>query len=193
MDPKPERNEKLVSAVEEMLRDGRLEGLTGRLRVRFPSLWNEVDAAVGHAVEKLITRPTEPSEPFAYLTTCAVNELKRLASYRARYDSLDALRDGDHPWEPVYEGWSVEEQALIEATYTELLEHVSRWENNNVRTVTSIYLRAAQLGDPITSSEVAEELSDSFACEVSDEEVRTWKSRGFKRLRQYVNDAKTDH
>lgn len=155
-------------------------------------MWAETDAAVGHGVEKLITRPTEPNEPFAYLTTCAVNELRKLAAYRARHDSLEALRERDRPWEPSSDSLSVEEQALLDATYLELLAVVSQWENNNVRLVTSSYLKAAQLAEPITSGQVADELSDAFGYDVSEEEVRTWKSRGFKRLRQYVNERSTD-
>ena len=110
---------------------------------------------------------------------------RRSASSRARSVSLDALKDGTE-WELAYDEWSAEERALVDETYKVLMLHVSTWGTNNVRIVTEAYLEAAHLGEPPRAADVADELSSLTGNEVSEEEVRSWKSRGFKKLRAYV-------
>jgi DNA-directed RNA polymerase specialized sigma24 family protein len=189
-------NPALVAEVEVMLSDGFVEGLVRRLRAAFPSLAEESDGAVGHAVEKLITRPQVPGKPRPYLTACAYNEMKRLARRRARELSLEALaepaedrEDSGPGWQLEQGGWTVEEKALLTATYKQLRAHVETWETDNVRVVTLLYLEAAFLGEPLSSQDAAELAGDVLGYEVDDAFVRTWKSRGFKRLREFVYGA----
>ena len=186
-----ELNEAMAAEVEEMLRDGRIEGLVRQVQKAYPGLSHEADAAVGHAVEALIRKSPSPDKPpFSYLAACAYNEIKRIGKFRASNVSLDGLRD-ESDWEPAYDEWSAEERALVDETYKELMAHVATWENNNVRIVTEAYLEAVNSGRPPKAAEVADELSVVTGNEVSEDEVRTWKSRGFKRLRTYVNDQRT--
>lgn len=182
-------NEQLVADVESMLGDGTVEGLVRRLRRDFPALESEATAAVGHGVEKLIVRDTVPDDPRRYLAACAYNEVKRVGRLRARHDSLEALasENEDHAgWTPEDPGFTVEEQALLRATYDELRSHVETWETENVRLVTLLYLEAAFEGEPLPSEVAAEIVGELLGYEVEDSFVRTWKSRGFKKLREFV-------
>lgn len=184
-----ELNQEMAAAVEEMLRDGRLEGLVRQVQSGYPGLAHEAEAAVGHAVEVVIRAEKSPNKPFSYLTACAYNEIRRIGKFLASQDSLEALRE-DYGWEPAFMEWSAEERALVDETYKHLSAHVATWENNNVRIVTATYLEAIHGGDPPTAADVADELSAVTGSEVSADEVRTWKSRGFKRLRTYINNQR---
>lgn len=186
-----ELNDEMASEVEQMLRDGRLEGLVRTVQSSYPALAHEAEAAVGHAVEVVIRKKKSPDKPFSYLTACAYNEIKRIGKFLAREVSLEGLREDD-AWEPAYNEWSVAERALMDETYRHLSAHVATWENNNVRIVTATYLEAIHGGDPPSAADVADELSAVTGSEVSADEVRTWKSRGFKRLRTYINDQRRE-
>lgn len=172
-----------------MLRDGTVEGLVGRLQRDFPALEAEAASAVGHGVEKLIVRETAPDDPRRYLAACAYNEMKRFGRRRARHVSLEALasKEEDHAaWVPADERFGVEEQALLRSTYDQLRSHVEGWETENVRVVTLLYLEAAFECEPLPSAVAAEIAGELLGYEVDDSFVRAWKSRGFKRLREYV-------
>ncbi|MHB1844816.1 MAG: RNA polymerase sigma factor [Deltaproteobacteria bacterium] len=183
-------NPQLVAEVEKMLGDGYVEGLVRRLCRDFPSLAGDATGAVGHAVEKLVVRPVPPDKPRSYLAACAYNEMKRVRRTRARVDSLDALadenEDGRTGWTPSDPGLTVEEQVLLTETYDQLRSHVETWETDNVRIVTLLYLEAAFECEPLTSADAAELVGELLSYEVEDSFVRTWKSRGFKKLRDYV-------
>lgn len=183
-------NQGSAAEVELMLANGTIEGIVRHLRRDFPALAPDADAAVGHGVEKLIVREIAPDDPRRYLASCAYNEMKRLGRQRARHVSLEALADaGDDEtprWEPEQDGWTVEEQALLSATYDQLRAHVATWDTENVRVVTLLYLEAAFLAEPLPSAEAAELATELLGYDVDDAFVRTWKSRGFKKLRAYV-------
>ena len=185
-------NEDLVAEAEGMLQDGFIEGLARRLGRDFPSLAEEATGSIGQALERLILRPVSPREPRKYLATSAYNEMKGLARRRARYDSLDGLRDSDGNWsEPADQPWTVEEQALLDATYRELRTVVGTWETDHVRVVTLLYLEAAHEGEPLSSEDAADLLADILGEEVDADFVRTWKSRGYRKLREWVTAART--
>lgn len=182
-------NHELAGEVEAMLGDGTVEGLVRRLRRDFPALAAEATASVGHSVEKLIVRETVPDDPRRYLAACAYNEMKRLGRRRARHVSLEALAtegQGPSAWMPEDESFSVEEQALLKSTYDLLRTHVEGWETENVRVVTLLYLEAAFECEPLPSGVAAEIAGEILGYEVDDSFVRTWKSRGFKKLREFV-------
>ena len=193
MEGREEFNRVLAAAVEVMLTDGTIEGLVRRLQTDFPALHSEASGAVAQAVEKLIRRQVAPRRPAAYLAASAFNVLKRQMRRRARTVSLDALGedDGEGSWEPEDSEWSVEEQALLRETYDELCGQVKTWETENVRVVTLLYLEAAFNCEPLPSDIAAEIASEILGEEVDPSFVRTWKSRGFKRLREYVNSIET--
>jgi DNA-directed RNA polymerase specialized sigma24 family protein len=188
-------NPGIVADVEAMLGDGFVEGLVRRLCRDFPALSSEGMGAVGHAVEKMIVRPVAPTNPRGYLAASAYNEMKRLIRKRARTESLDALEahdeDGRPGWAPADPRFTVEEQALLRSTYDQLRAHVETWETENVKVVTLLYLEAAFDGEPLTSSDAAELTGELLGYEVDDAFVRTWKSRGFKKLRDYVTALDT--
>jgi len=188
-----ELNKPLAAEVEALLANGAIEGLVRRLQKDFPALHTEASAAVGEAVEKLIRRKESPRNPGAYLAASAYNVLKRQMRRRARSVSLDALGEaGDSDgWEPEDAEWSVEEQALIRETYEELRREVEQWETENVKAITLLYLEAAVNAEPLTSAEAADIASDILGEEVDSGFVRTWKSRGFQRLRDHVKTLET--
>jgi hypothetical protein len=182
-------NEGLAAEAEAMLRDGTLEGLVRRLRRDFPALASEADAAVGHGVARLIVRSQAPDDPRGYLAASAYNEMKRIGRQKARCGSLEALAvdQDDRPgWEPAQGGWTVEEQTLLRATYDLLCAHVAIWDTENVRVVTLLFLEAAFLGEPLPSAAAAELASGLLGYEVDASFVRTWKSRGFRKLRDFI-------
>jgi hypothetical protein len=182
-------NQSLVAEVESMLRDGTVEGLARQLMSSFPGLAAEAESAIGHAVEKLIVRPNGPRDCSAYLAACAYNEMKRLARRCVRHESLEALAERDEDWldwELADSGPTVEEQALRRVVYDILRSHVAKWETENVQVVTLLYLEAAYEGEPLPSDAASELASELLGYEVDANFVRTWKSRGFKKLREFV-------
>jgi hypothetical protein len=186
----PVLNESLASEAEAMLRDGLIEGLARRLRRDFPSLADEATAAIGQAVERLVTRPSAPDNPRGYLAASAYNEMKRLARRAARTTSLDALRrDSDLAFDPVDPAWTVEETALLDTVYREVRAFVESWETAHVRVVTLLYVEAAYEGEPLSSDDAAVLAAEILGEEVDAAFVRTWKSRGYRRLRQWVVEA----
>lgn len=116
-----------------MLTDGFIEGLDRQLRSKFPAVAAEADAAVGHAVHKVITRASSPDKPRPYVAACAYNEMKRYARLAARSGSLDALRDPDRTdrRDVMSTDWSVEERALVDEVYIEFCRHVQTWATGN--------------------------------------------------------------
>lgn len=185
-------NDDLVAEVEVMLRDGTAEGLSRLLRSKFPTFAEEADAAIGQGVAQLITRPHAPQHPRAYLAAIATNEMNRVARHWARRVSLDQLANGDDEqpgWEPSDPSWTVEEQALLGATYDALCAYVATWDTETVRVVTSLYLEAAFKGEPLPSEAAAELASGLLGYKVDDAFVRTWKSRGFRKLRAYITSV----
>jgi hypothetical protein len=179
-------NPELVAQVEQMLREGFIEGLTISLRHKYPTLAEEAGGAVAHAVEKLIIRGTAPDQPRNYLASSAYNDMKRTARRQARLASLDAEAESPSPRQFADKAWTVEEQALIDEAYKELKTHVEMWETDHVRVVTLLYLEAAYRGEPLASTDAAQLTGDILGEEIDAAFVRTWWSRGKRRLKDYV-------
>jgi DNA-directed RNA polymerase specialized sigma24 family protein len=186
----------MARVVEDMLRDPArpLEGLVRRLENMFTTLKHEARHAVGHGTSKLIeVKPeSEPSNPLRYVTTCAINYLKDEAKRRARAVSLDALLDDEeHPFDLEEPAPTAEERIVSEAVYRELRTMVEKWETENVRATTLLYLEAAYLIEPLSSQDAAEILVGILAQEVDEGFVRQWKTRGFRKLKQEIEEMES--
>jgi DNA-directed RNA polymerase specialized sigma24 family protein len=184
-------NPALVEAVEKMLADGTIEGLRRRLRRDYPNLADHVDDAVSTAIERLILRNPTPDKPANYFAAIAFNEMKAIAKKQARQISLSGLsqaddEEGSHDWDQPDGDWSVEERALWSEVYKDLRCHVETWNTANVRVITLLYLEASYLGEPLTSAEAAELASQILGSEIDGNAARTWKSRGYRKLRDYA-------
>ena len=191
--PVAKLNPDLADAVEEMLSDGYIEGLTIGLRSKYPRYRDEAHDAVGHAVEKLIQRESVKS-PRSYLATSAYNYMKKHAERSARF-RLVSIETGGPDGEPLEfdeDGWTVEERALLDEAYRFLVKEVEKWETGNVRDTTLLFLEAAYDGEPLTSADAAELLGSIFGEDVDASFVRTWKNRGFKKLRKLIIETQNE-
>lgn len=189
--PAPTLNQAMCDAIDEMLADGTIEGLASRLRGTYPKIRFAVEDAIAHAVEKLIVQ-VQVRKPPQYLAACATNHMNGVARElaRRRLISLDMLQDNpDTTFDLEDESWTVEESALVNAVYDEVTRHVETWEPGNVKVVTLLYLEAAYNGEPLTSEDAAQVVSEIIGEEVGSDFVRTWKSRGFRRLRKYAEEV----
>jgi DNA-directed RNA polymerase specialized sigma24 family protein len=189
-------NKPMADLVEGWLRhpDRPLEGVLRKLYGMFPTMRHDARPAVGHGTHKLIRVKVgrEPPNPLQYVTTCAVNYLKDEAKRRARSLSLDALRDDEeHPFDLEEPDPTAEERQVSTTVYRELCTMVERWETENVRATTLLFLEAAYLGEPLPSREAAEALAGILNEEVDEDFVRQWKSRGFRKLREEIEEMET--
>ena len=189
-------NEPMARVVEDMLRDPTqpLEGLVRKLENMFTALKHEARHAVGHGTSKLIeVKPgSEPSNPLRYVATSAINYMKDEAKRRARAVSLDALLDDEeHPFDLEEPAPTAEERFVSEVVYRELRTLVERWETENVRATTLLYLEAAYLIEPLSSRDAAEILAGILAQEVDEGFVRQWKTRGFRKLKQEIEEMES--
>ena len=68
---------------------------------------------------------------------------------------------------------------------------VEKWETENVRATTLLYLEAAYLIEPLSSQDAAEILAGILAQEVDEGFVRQWKTRGFRKLKQEIEEMES--
>lgn len=180
----------VADAVEEMVRELFLDGLTRVLERRFPRATNVMyEDAVAEGVAKLLKtgQDRDITNPRGYLTTVAINEMRRALSRAAR-EVLpgSSEEDDDAEW---YDAGTpaddrpTEVEAVGGAVYIYVKGLVERRESQKLRATTLLVLEGAYVGEPLTGAELAERLADILGEEVAEDTARQWRKRGLDRLR----------
>jgi hypothetical protein len=160
-----------------MLRTGDLERISRSLEHRLPAVASHADDAVCGAVMKILALAElpAPDKVGSYVYRAALNEMideaKRGRRFseppRSLYDEADA---------------GIEEKVLGELEFRRIREHVSSWDNANIRAVTLTVLDAGYYGESLDTDELTAVASEILDRELSPDSVRSWKSRGLARL-----------
>src|SRR4051794_28387425 len=177
----------LDKAVDDMVREKFPEGLVRALERQFPKAAHaDLEDAVSTGFEKLVRAGRDMDNPRGYVTTVAVNAVKRILRLAAfeqlavedDEDDEEAIDRGADPW-----GDPTLDEALTNDAYAYMRRLVDAWESRNVRATTLLVLEAARLQEPLGSAEMAERLEDVLGQDVLPETARQWRKRGIDRLR----------
>jgi len=184
----------LEEALDRMVQERFPEGLVRALEGRFPgATYADCEDAVSMGFAQLVRADRRMDNPRGYVTTVAVNAMRRLLRRAALQQLADA--DGNGGPEDVADvgadEWSdpVADEVVADDAYLFMQELVDAWESRNVKTATRLVLAAARLGEPLTADELAERLGDLLHQEVTAATARQWRKRGLDRLRREVVDA----
>ncbi|MDP9384729.1 MAG: hypothetical protein M3P50_05790 [Actinomycetota bacterium] len=182
----------LDKVVDGMVKDKFPEGLVRVLETKFPNAAHaDVEDAVATGFEKLVRADRAMDNPRGYVTTVAVNALKRILRLAALEQLAVHDEDGDEgdgdgevfdrgtdPWtNPTLD------EAVANDAYAFMRSLVEMWESRNVRTTTLLVLDAARLQEPLSSAEMAERLEELLGQDVLADTARQWRKRGIDRLR----------
>lgn len=187
----PATGNRLGAEVERMVHDLFLDGLTRRLERRYPDAPDVMcEDAVYEAVAKLLKagERREIENPRGYLTTVAINEMRRALSRAAR----EVLPDDDEDDAEWYDAATppdsrpTEVTAVGGAVYSYVKGLVEQWESQKLKAATLLVLEGAYIGEPLTGSELAERLSDILGDDVAEHTARQWRKRGLDRLRSQL-------
>jgi hypothetical protein len=178
-------------AVDDMVREKFPEGLVRALERQFPKAAHaDLEDAVSTGFEKLVRVGRDMDSPRGYVTTVAVNAVKRVLRLAAferlavgndEEDDAEEFDRGADPWvDPTLD------EALSNDAYAYMRRLVEAWESRNVRATTLLVLEAARLQEPLSSAEMAERLEDVLGQDVLPETARQWRKRGIDRLRDHL-------
>jgi DNA-directed RNA polymerase specialized sigma24 family protein len=156
---------------------------------------SDYEDAIATGFEKLVAAGRALENPRAFVTTVAINAMKRILR-RAALQQL-AGPDADDADEPndildrQTSEWSdpTAEQAAADDAYEFMRELIDGWESRNVKTATSLVLAAAKIGEALSSEELAQRLEELLDQEVPPATARQWRKRGLDRLRRQLVDA----
>lgn len=169
-----------VEDLEQLLRDRFLLGLIGQLQAQFHNVGSaDVEDAVLTAVERLLKRLSRGrvGDVKGYLAKIAFNELNKHVQ-RRRELPLEA-RDED--LEP-----SAETEAMRIAAIDIIKAEIRTWQNAHIREVTLVCVEAMAAGEPLEHTEIADLVSVVLGEEISAGSVGTWKARGLRKLREFI-------
>lgn len=171
-----------------MVHDRFPDGLVRMLEGEYPN-GNHADYedAVATGFEKLVETNRVIENPRGFVTTVAVNAMKRMLR-RAAFQHL-AGQSEDEPDELLDRQigeWSdpTAERAVADDAYGFMQELIDGWESRNVKTATRIVLAAAKIGEALSGEELAERLEELLDQDVSPATARQWRKRGIDRLRR---------
>jgi DNA-directed RNA polymerase specialized sigma24 family protein len=182
--------EGLGPAVEKMMRERFLDGLTRLLERRYPgSDGATYEDVVFESVARLLEVGGRRSidDPRAYITTIAINHMRRVLKQAARDVVVDFSaedRDEEDEWTPPRsaEDVPVESEAVSQLVFDYVKDLVGRWESHKLRATTLLVLEGAYIGEPLSSEEMAGRLADILGEDVLPSTVRKWRQRGLDRL-----------
>lgn len=174
-----------------MVREKFPEGLVRALERQFPKAAHaDLEDAVSTGFEKLVRAGRDMESPRGYVTTVAVNAVKRILGLAAverlavgsdEDDDAEESDRGADPWaDPTLD------EALTNDAYAYMRRFVEAWESRNVRATTLLVLEAARLQEPLSSAEMAERLEEVLGQDVLPETARQWRKRGIDRLRDHL-------
>ncbi|MGR6967000.1 hypothetical protein ACU610_21300 [Geodermatophilus sp. URMC 61] len=169
--------------LQRALSDRFFLGLVEQFRKQFDNVGSaEVEDAVAAAVEKLLKRLERGpvGSVRSYLAKSAFNELRKITT-RRREIPVESHADlpTDGPDEKVLRQQAIE---LVKA-------EIRTWENANIKHVMLVYVDMIVAGDVLETDEVAEIVSQNLGEDINPLSVRTWKARGMRKLREFIEDA----
>jgi len=169
--------------LEQLLVDRFFLGLIDQLQAQFRNVGSgRVEDAVAHAVEKVLKRLEKGQirDVKAYLAKVAYNDLNKFSRRQKRYPEvvLDERDEGA--------SGSAEDSALRSAAIDIIKAEVRSWENANIREVMLVYIDVIAYDEPMDTDEVAELVSATLGQEIAPGSVRTWKARGLRKLREFI-------
>lgn len=190
MGKQPATGARLGAEVETMLRDLFLDGLTRMLGRKYPDAPEAMcEDAVYEAVAKLLKagEDREITNPRGYLTTIAINEVRRGLSRAAREVLPDDEGEDDgSEWFGANTSLGerpTEVRAIGGAVFTYVKGMVEQWESQKLRATALLVLEGAYMGELLTGAELAERLSDILGEDVAEDTARQWRKRALDRLR----------
>lgn len=172
-----------VEDLEQLLRDRFLLGLIGQLQERYRNVGSaDVEDAVLTAVERLVKRLRRGpvNDVKGYLAKIAFNELNKHA-LRHRELPLEARDEHLMP--------SAETEAMRIAAIDIIKAEIRTWQNAHIREVTLVCVEAMAAGEPLEHTEIAELVSVVLGEEISAGSVGTWKVRGLRKLREFIDNT----
>lgn len=175
-----------LSDLEQLMVDKFFLGLATQLQKQFDNVGSgRVEDAVAHAVEKLLKRQTE--DPVrnikGYLATIAYNDLNKYTNRQKKHPEVGLDEREDAP------AASAENEALRSSAFDIIKAEVRSWENANIREVMLVYIDIMAYDEPMDSDEVAELVSNTLGEEIAASSVRTWKARGIRKLREFIESV----
>jgi DNA-directed RNA polymerase specialized sigma24 family protein len=189
----------LERAAERMVDERFPEGLLRTLEGRFPAAtYADCEDAVSAGFEQLVRRADRAMEnPRGYVTTVAVNAMKRLLRRAAIQQLADVYPDEDvedadsDPLDAYTSEWDdpVVAKAMLDNAHEFMQSLIASWPVASHKATMQLVLAAAMLGEPLSSEELAQRLADVLGEEVQPATARQWRSRAIKRLKRELIDA----
>jgi hypothetical protein len=164
--------------------DGLVRGLEAKFEGGRP---DDFEDAVAIGFEKLVRRDEALENPRGYVTAVAANAMRRILAKAAR----ERLPDSEMPEDDEPDIWSDPTgAAAITAAMLDFLRGIVQgWESRNYRTATLVILEAAEVDEPLSAEELAEELEECLGQAVLASTARQWRKRGLDRLRAELHAA----
>lgn len=177
---------------EKLIQDHFPEGLIRFLEGKFSTArLEDIEDAVIEGFVKFLAKGEELEKPAGYITVVAVHHMQRLFARSAK----EVLPEGDLDDEGDADPWAdpTANQVIDEMTFGFVRKIVEGWQSVNVRSATLLVLEAAKLEEPISSTELAEELEGQLGEDVLPDTARQWRKRGLDRLREELQkmDSRT--
>jgi DNA-directed RNA polymerase specialized sigma24 family protein len=170
--------------MRERFPDGLVRGLEAKFK---GGRTHDFEDAVAVGFEKLAKRQKALDNPRGYVTAVATNAMLRTLAKAAR----ERLPDSDLPEEDASDVWSdpTGDEAITRTMLAFLRGIVESWESRNYKTAMLVILEAANVDEPLSADELAEELADRLGQDVPTGTARQWRKRGLDRLRDELQAA----
>lgn len=191
----------LRPAVEGMMRDRFLDGLARLLERRYPgSDGATYEDVVAESVARLLGVGDRRvvDDPRAYITTIAINEMRRVLKRAARDVVLDfgsEDRDDEDEWTPDRDPDErpTNSDAVGRLVFEYVKSLVNSWESRRLQATTLLVLEGAFIGEALSSEEMAERLGDILGEDVLPATARKWRQRGLDRLKAQLTSEGFEH
>lgn len=136
--------------------------------------------------------------PRAYITTIAINEMRRVLKRAARDVVIDfgaEDRDDEDEWTPDRDRDErpTDSDVVGRLVFDYVKSVVNAWESLKLRATTLLVLEGAFIGEALSSEEMAERLGDILGEDVLPATARKWRQRGLDRLMAQLTSEGFDH
>lgn len=172
---------------EELIKEHFPEGLIRVLEGKFSTArFADIEDAVAEGFVKFLAKGEPLERPAGYVTVVAVHHMHRIFARAAR----EVLPEGDLDVEGDVDSWAepTASEVIGEMTFGFVRKIIEGWQSVNVRSATLLVLEAASLEEPISSTELAEELEVQLGEDVLPDTARQWRKRGLDRLRKELQE-----
>jgi DNA-directed RNA polymerase specialized sigma24 family protein len=184
------------TVLDDLFREGFLVGLMRQLRRNYPTVGSlEIEDAVCEAAAKVLEQLSnnqKVNDVRSYFAKVAYRTLTRSAARAAKREApLEEYRPTGEAPSAEHEVMRREEEAWRRRAIEAMKREVRSW-TENIREVMLVIIEAAEVGEPIETDEIARIVGQNVGREVSVANVRSWKQRGFRRLREFLEEQMED-